>query len=108
MLKCIIVDDDLMSRTAMENLCKRAENLEVAASFTSAEDALQFLNSEQVNLIFLDIEMEITHWDEFDHVVVNRDFAATVAQVRSILHAARSERRRQPGMAGFIARLLAG
>lgn len=51
---------------------------------------------------------EITHWDEFDHVVVNRDFATTVAQVRAILHAARSERRRQPGMAGFIARLLAG
>lgn len=51
---------------------------------------------------------EITHWDEFDHVVVNRDFDATVAQVRAILHAARSERRRQPGMAGFIARLLAG
>ena len=51
---------------------------------------------------------EITHWDEFDHVVVNRDFAATVAQVRAILHAARSERRRQPGMAAFIARLLAG
>lgn len=51
---------------------------------------------------------EIAHWAEFDHVVVNRDFAATVAQVRAILHAARSERRRQPGMAEFIARLLAG
>jgi len=51
---------------------------------------------------------EITHWDEFDHVVVNRDFERTVAQVRAILHSARSERRRQPGMAGFIAKLLAG
>jgi guanylate kinase len=51
---------------------------------------------------------EITHWAEFDHVVVNRDFDATVAQVRAILHAARSERRRQPGLAGFIAGLLAG
>jgi guanylate kinase len=50
---------------------------------------------------------EITHWDEFDHIVVNRDFDATVAQVRAILHAARSERRRQPGMAAFIAALLA-
>lgn len=50
---------------------------------------------------------EITHWDEFDHIVVNRDFEATVAQVRAILHAARSERRRQPGMPAFIAQLLA-
>jgi len=51
---------------------------------------------------------EITHWEEFDHVLVNRDFAATVAEVRAILHAARSERRRQHGLAAFIARLLAG
>ena len=51
---------------------------------------------------------EMTHWDEFDHIVVNRDFAATVAQVRAILHAARTERRRQPGMAAFVAGLLAG
>jgi len=51
---------------------------------------------------------EIAHWDEFDHVVVNRDFDATVAQVRAILHAARSERRRQPGMAAFIVGLLGG
>ncbi|MBR0650689.1 guanylate kinase [Roseomonas terrae] len=50
---------------------------------------------------------EIIHWDEFDHIVVNRDFEATVAQVRAILHAARSERRRQPGMPDFIATLLA-
>jgi guanylate kinase len=50
---------------------------------------------------------EITHWEEFDHVLVNRDFAATVAEVRAILHAARSERRRQHGLAAFIARLLA-
>lgn len=51
---------------------------------------------------------EITHWNEFDHVLVNRDFAQTVAQARAILHAARSERRRLPGLAGFIATLLAG
>jgi DNA-binding LytR/AlgR family response regulator len=57
MLKCIVIDDDLLSRTAMENLCKRAESLEVEGSFASAQDALQFLNNEQVDLIFLDIEM---------------------------------------------------
>ena len=50
---------------------------------------------------------EISHWDEFDHVLVNQDLAATVAQVRAILHAARSARARQPGLAGFVAGLLA-
>jgi guanylate kinase len=49
---------------------------------------------------------EIAHWDEFDHVLINQDFAATVAAARAVLHAARSTGARQPGMAGFIKGLL--
>jgi guanylate kinase len=49
---------------------------------------------------------EIAHWSDFDHVVVNRDFDRTVAEVRAILHAARSTRARQPGLPGFVADLL--
>ena len=49
---------------------------------------------------------EIAHWDEFDHVLINQDFAATVAAARAVLYAARSTRARQPGMAGFIKGLL--
>ena len=49
---------------------------------------------------------EIAHWDEFDHVLINQDFAATVAEARAVLHAARSTRARQPDMAGFIQGLL--
>ena len=51
---------------------------------------------------------EMAHWDEFDHVLVNEDFAATVAAVRAILHAARSHRSRQPWLAEFVAALLRG
>jgi len=50
---------------------------------------------------------EIAHWDEFDHVLVNEDFSATVAAVRAILHAARTARARQPWLPGFVAGLLA-
>jgi guanylate kinase len=49
---------------------------------------------------------EIAHWSDFDHVVVNRDFDGTVAEVRAILHAARSSRTRQPWLAGFVDGLL--
>jgi guanylate kinase len=49
---------------------------------------------------------EITHWDEFDHVLINQDFDATVATARAVLHAARSTLARQPGMADFIKGLL--
>lgn len=51
---------------------------------------------------------EIAHWDEFDHVLVNEDFAATVAAVRTILHAARTTRPRQPWLPGYVAGLLRG
>jgi guanylate kinase len=51
---------------------------------------------------------EIAHWAEFDHVLVNSDFDRSVAEVRAILHAARSARVRQPGLAEFVAALLGG
>ena len=50
---------------------------------------------------------EIAHWSDADHVLVNADFAATVAGVRAVLHAARSARARQPGLERVVAGLLA-
>jgi len=51
---------------------------------------------------------EMTHWNEFDHILVNADFERTVADARAILHAARTARARLPGMAGFVETLLRG
>ncbi len=48
---------------------------------------------------------EISHAGEFDHVLVNDDFNATLAEVRAILHAARTATARQTGLAGFLAGL---
>lgn len=48
---------------------------------------------------------EISHWAEFDHVVVNEDFDRAVEQVRAILQATRLSTPRQHGLTGFVARL---
>jgi guanylate kinase len=48
---------------------------------------------------------EISHWAEFDHVVVNDAFDEALAELRAILHAARAATARQTGLAGFIAGL---
>lgn len=48
---------------------------------------------------------EISHWAEFDHVVINEDFDSAVEQVRAILHAARLDTARQHGLADFVAGL---
>ena len=53
-------------------------------------------------------DSEMSHAGEFDHVVVNDDFAATVAAVRAILHAQRLARPRLAGLEAFLAGMREG
>lgn len=63
-LKCMVVDDDPMTQRIMEGLIDRTEGLERVASFDNAISASNYLQSEQVDLIFLDVEMpEMTGLD---------------------------------------------
>jgi guanylate kinase len=48
---------------------------------------------------------EISHWSEFDHVVVNEDLDRAIAEVRGVLHAARLLTRRQTGLGDFVSSL---
>jgi guanylate kinase len=45
---------------------------------------------------------EISHWPEFDHVVVNDDLPRAIEAVRAVLHAARSGTTRQTGLGAFV------
>jgi guanylate kinase len=45
---------------------------------------------------------EMSHWPEYDYVIVNRDLATSVAQVQAILTAERLRRERQIGLAEFV------
>ena len=47
---------------------------------------------------------EISHWPEFDHVVVNDDLDLAVAAVRAVLHAARVATTRRIGLTDFVKR----
>jgi guanylate kinase len=49
---------------------------------------------------------EMTHWAEYDYVVVNRDFDRAFAEVRAILAAERLKRERQTGLSAFVRGLL--
>jgi guanylate kinase len=50
---------------------------------------------------------ELSHWPEYDYVVVNYDLDRTFAQVRTILHAERLKRIRQSGLGDFVRKLQA-
>ena len=47
-------------------------------------------------------QAEISHWAEYDYVVVNRDLDLAFAAVKTILAAERLKRDRQPGLADFV------
>lgn len=48
---------------------------------------------------------EMSHWPEYDYVIVNRDIEESVRKVRAILTAERLRRERQVGLAEFVNRL---
>ena len=50
---------------------------------------------------------EMSHWAEYDYVVINHSVAQAFAQVRSILNAERLKRDRQSGLSGFVRSLQA-
>ena len=50
---------------------------------------------------------EMSHWAEYDYVVINRDIERAFAEVRVILSAERLKRERQTGLSAFVRRLQA-
>lgn len=45
---------------------------------------------------------EISHWGEYDYVVINRDIAMAEAELVTILQAERARAERQPGLTEFV------
>jgi len=48
---------------------------------------------------------EISHWAEYDYVVINDDLDTTLAKIQTILAAERMKRGRQTGIPDFVSRL---
>jgi guanylate kinase len=51
---------------------------------------------------------EMSHWPEYDYVIVNRDIDESVAEVAAIVTAERRRRTRQLGLAEFVNQMRAG
>jgi guanylate kinase len=59
-------------------------------------------NPSEINRRMAKASDEMSHWAEYDYVIVNRDLDQCVAAVRGILHSERLKRRRQTGLAEFV------
>lgn len=56
-LKCYIIDDEPLAIEVLENHIKKYGDLEITGTFQNAVKALQVLQKQPVELLFLDIEM---------------------------------------------------
>lgn len=56
-IKCIVVEDERIAREGLQHYIEKYDYLVLAGSFSNAQDALLFLNDNNISLVFLDIEL---------------------------------------------------
>jgi two-component system LytT family response regulator len=57
MIKCIAVDDEPLALALLQDNIRQVPSLELVASCNTAMEALSILNAQEIDLIFLDIQM---------------------------------------------------
>lgn len=56
-IRCIIVDDESLALNVLEEYISRLNNMELLARCSNAIEALNIINSQRPDLVFLDIQM---------------------------------------------------
>lgn len=56
-MRCVIIDDEPLAIDVIENYVNQVGGIEIVAKCTNPLDAITILNKNQVDLVFLDIEM---------------------------------------------------
>ncbi|WP_299102205.1 LytTR family DNA-binding domain-containing protein [uncultured Winogradskyella sp.] len=68
-MNCIIIDDEATARAIIGQLCTNIPSLKVLEDFPNAMQAIKYLNSNEIDLIFLDIHMpDFTGFDFIDTI----------------------------------------
>ncbi len=71
--------------------------------FTRGQD-----DPSEINRRMAKASDEMSHWAEYDYVIVNHDLDQCVTAVQAILHSERLKRRRQVGLSEFVSGLMQG
>lgn len=79
-IKCIIIDDEPLAAEVIENYLKEFTNVEHVGSFTNPLEALEIIDSGEIEAVFIDINMSKMNGLEFIRSIeVNPYFIITTA-----------------------------
>jgi guanylate kinase len=53
-------------------------------------------------------ENEISHWAEYDYIIINEDISEAIEELTTIVNAERMKRPRQPWLGSFVKKLITG
>ncbi|MGK0377377.1 LytR/AlgR family response regulator transcription factor [Patiriisocius sp. Uisw_017] len=65
MIRCLIIDDEPLAIEVIKTHLSKLEELELVAAFNNPVEALETINTNTIDLIFLDIEMPLLTGIEF-------------------------------------------
>jgi DNA-binding LytR/AlgR family response regulator len=72
MIKAIAIDDEPLALKVLESYCKKVTFIDLLKTFTKPSEAAEFIEANDVQLLFLDIEMPNVLGTEFYDSLVNK------------------------------------
>jgi len=82
MINCIIVDDEQLARKLLEGYIKKLPYLQLVGSCKSSMEAMAVLQKEEVDLMFLDIQMPDLTGIEFVKTLNKKPFVVFITAYR--------------------------
>lgn len=82
-MNCLILDDDNVSRIALEEIIKQTGTLDLIASCEKVSEALKAINQNEIDIIFLDIEMPEMTGFEFLETLSDNPFIIFISSRES-------------------------
>lgn len=71
-IRCLVVDDEELARTLLKTYIEKIDFLELVATVENPIDASSFLKREQVDVVFLDIQMPELKGTDFAKMIDDR------------------------------------
>ena len=71
-IKCIIIDDEPLAITVLKNYISEFKNIELVGTFNSSIEALPIIENNELDLLFLDINMPKMNGLDFLRTLTNK------------------------------------